>query len=71
MIGRLLLAWAEKRGYYTRKSGRPDTYRAGRVCVCVCYWLYLVLANDILRLAADGRICLYYRPPGYHSNKGA
>ena len=43
-------AWAEERGYVTAKGGRPDVYRA---------------ANHILRLATDGRICLYVRPPGY------
>lgn len=44
--------WAEERGYYTAKGARPDLYRA---------------ANHILRLAVDGRICLFVRPPGYHS----
>ena len=43
-------AWALKRGFYTAKAARPDLYRA---------------ANHILRLATDGRICLYFRPPGY------
>ncbi|KAI6656893.1 hypothetical protein LOD99_16195 [Oopsacas minuta] len=43
-------AWALKRGFYTAKAARPDIYRA---------------ANHLLRLATDGRICLYFRPPGY------
>ena len=33
----LPIAWAEKKGFYTSKAARPDTYRAGeRVCGCVC-----------------------------------
>ncbi|MBN3309624.1 GNL1 protein, partial [Amia calva] len=43
-------AWAEKRGYKTAMAARNDVYRA---------------ANSILRLAADGRLCLCVRPPGY------
>lgn len=43
-------AWALKRGFYTAKAARPDLYRA---------------ANHLLRLATDGRICIYFRPPGY------
>ncbi|XP_039762912.1 guanine nucleotide-binding protein-like 1 [Pararge aegeria] len=42
--------WAKKRGYLTAKAARLDTYRA---------------ANSILRMALDGRICLWLRPPGY------
>lgn len=30
------IAWALKKGFLTKKAGRPDTYRAGRhVCVGV------------------------------------
>ncbi|XP_006275314.1 guanine nucleotide-binding protein-like 1 [Alligator mississippiensis] len=47
-------AWAEKRGYKTAKAARNDVYRA---------------ANSILRLAADGRLCLCLRPPGYSTQK--
>ncbi|XP_074653915.1 guanine nucleotide-binding protein-like 1 [Tubulanus polymorphus] len=43
-------AWAEKRGFLTAKAARNDTYRA---------------ANNILRMALDGRLCLCMRPPGY------
>ncbi|NXT29422.1 GNL1 protein, partial [Syrrhaptes paradoxus] len=48
-------AWAEKRGYKTAKAARNDVYRA---------------ANSILRLAADGRLRLCLRPPGYAAQKG-
>ena len=48
-------AWALKRGFYTAKAARTDLYRA---------------ANHILRLATDGRICLYFRPPGYTQEEG-
>ncbi|NXK15487.1 GNL1 protein, partial [Herpetotheres cachinnans] len=48
-------AWAEKRGYKTAKAARNDVYRA---------------ANSILRLAADGRLRLCLRPPGYTAQKG-
>ncbi|XP_040434032.1 guanine nucleotide-binding protein-like 1 [Falco naumanni] len=47
-------AWAEKRGYKTAKAARNDVYRA---------------ANSILRLAADGRLRLCLRPPGYAAQK--
>ncbi|CAK1592486.1 unnamed protein product [Parnassius mnemosyne] len=42
--------WAKKRGYLTAKSARLDTYRA---------------ANSLLRMALDGKICLWLRPPGF------
>ncbi|OWF39484.1 guanine nucleotide-binding protein-like 1 [Mizuhopecten yessoensis] len=48
-------AWAEKRGFITAKSGRPDLHRA---------------ANNLLRMGLDGRLCLCLRPPGYTDNKG-
>ncbi|CAF0914098.1 unnamed protein product [Rotaria sp. Silwood1] len=47
-------AWAIKRGFLTAKAARPDVYRA---------------ANHILRLALDGRINLYLRPPGFTAEK--
>ncbi|CAG5135148.1 unnamed protein product [Candidula unifasciata] len=43
-------AWAIKCGFTTSRAGRPDTYRA---------------ANQILRLAAEGQLCLCFRPPDY------
>ncbi|XP_021239674.1 guanine nucleotide-binding protein-like 1, partial [Numida meleagris] len=48
-------AWAEKRGYRTAKAARHDVYRA---------------ANSILRMAADGRLRLCLRPPGYGAHSG-
>ncbi|XP_045783431.1 guanine nucleotide-binding protein-like 1 [Maniola jurtina] len=42
--------WAKKRGYLTAKAARLDTYRA---------------ANSILRMALDGKICLWLRPPNF------
>ncbi|CAF2099599.1 unnamed protein product [Rotaria magnacalcarata] len=47
-------AWSIKRGFLTAKACRPDVYRA---------------ANHILRLALDGRINLYLRPPGFTADK--
>jgi len=47
-------AWAEKRGFMTAKAGRNDVYRA---------------ANHILRTAAQGKLCLCMRPPGYFKQK--
>lgn len=45
-------AWAEKRGFLTARTARPDIYRA---------------ANHLLRKALDGRtICLAFYPPNYH-----
>ncbi len=44
-------AWAIKRGYNTAKASRPDVYRA---------------ANEILRMALDGRLCLSLKPKGYY-----
>ncbi|CAB3238224.1 unnamed protein product [Arctia plantaginis] len=46
--------WAKKRGYLTAKAARLDTYRA---------------ANNILRMALDGKICLWLRPPGFAEQK--
>ncbi|KAJ8973127.1 hypothetical protein NQ317_001557 [Molorchus minor] len=46
--------WAKKRGYYTAKAARLDSYRA---------------ANSILRMALDGKICLCLRPPSYIAKK--
>ncbi|CAG7824189.1 unnamed protein product [Allacma fusca] len=46
--------WAAKRGYYTAKASRLDSYRG---------------ANHILRLALEGRICLCLRPPNYLKDK--
>ncbi|XP_011504502.1 PREDICTED: guanine nucleotide-binding protein-like 1 [Ceratosolen solmsi marchali] len=40
--------WAAKRGYRTAKAARLDTYRA---------------ANSLLRMALEGKICLYAYPP--------
>ncbi|CAK8675232.1 unnamed protein product [Clavelina lepadiformis] len=47
-------AYANKRNYKTAKAARPDVYRA---------------ANSILRMAVDGRLCLFVRPPGYTENQ--
>ncbi|CAK1554297.1 unnamed protein product [Leptosia nina] len=46
--------WAKKRGYLTAKAARLDTYRA---------------ANSILRMALDGKICLWLRPPGFTDSR--
>ncbi|XP_050556505.1 guanine nucleotide-binding protein-like 1 [Spodoptera frugiperda] len=46
--------WAKKKGYLTAKAARLDTYRA---------------ANSLLRMALDGRICLWLRPPGFAENR--
>uniref|UniRef100_A0A8D8XEB5 Guanine nucleotide-binding protein-like 1 n=1 Tax=Cacopsylla melanoneura TaxID=428564 RepID=A0A8D8XEB5_9HEMI len=47
--------WAQKRGYMTAKSGRHDSYRA---------------ANELLRMATEGRICLCLMPPQYLDRQG-
>ena len=44
-------AWADKRGYVTARSNRPDISRA---------------ANHIMRMALEGRISLALRPPEYN-----
>ncbi|CAH0698190.1 unnamed protein product [Spodoptera exigua] len=46
--------WAKKKGYLTAKAARLDTFRA---------------ANSLLRMALDGRICLWLRPPGFAENR--
>eukprot|EP00731_Ephydatia_muelleri_P024847 Em0016g1118a len=48
-------AWAKQCGYLTAKAARPDSHRA---------------ANSILRLATDGKISMYFRPPGFSHEKG-
>ncbi len=35
---------------------------AAIVCLCV--------ANSLLRLAVDGKLCLYFVPPGFTKEKG-
>lgn len=47
-------AWAQKRGFMTARTARPDLYRA---------------ANHLLRIAVDGRLCLCFRPPAYSKTK--
>ncbi|KAF5280525.1 hypothetical protein FQR65_LT00276 [Abscondita terminalis] len=47
-------AWAKKRGFYTARAARLDSYRA---------------ANSLLRFALDGKICLCLRPPDFSKNK--
>jgi len=42
--------WAELRRYTTARTSRPDTYRA---------------ANQILRMALEGKICLATEPPNF------
>lgn len=67
----LFVAWAERRGYYTSKAARLDTYRAGITReLSTKNYIFLIVANSLLRLAADGRITLFFRPPGYSKDKG-
>ena len=42
--------WAELRRFFTTRTSRPDTFRA---------------ANEILRMALEGKLCLAFHPPGY------
>lgn len=49
-----LKAWAIKRGYFTAKACRPDVYRA---------------ANELLRMALDGRLCISLKPCNYFKQK--
>ena len=46
-------AWAEQRGFFTSRASRPDTFRA---------------ANEILRMALEGVICLYFAPPNFQKS---
>ena len=50
----LKIAWALKRGYFTAKASRPDVYRA---------------ANELLRMALDGKLCLSLKPINYTKQK--
>ncbi|KAK2583764.1 hypothetical protein KPH14_009674 [Odynerus spinipes] len=47
-------AWAAKRNYYTAKAARLDTYKA---------------ANSLLRMALEGKICMYVYPPRWVASK--
>lgn len=49
-------AWANKRGFMTKRAARPDVARA---------------ANNLLRLSLEGRICLFLYPPNYHNEASA
>nr|XP_034192846.1 guanine nucleotide-binding protein-like 1 [Osmia lignaria] len=46
--------WALKRNFVTARTGRLDSYRA---------------ANSILRMALEGKICIYVYPPQWVGNK--
>nr|XP_033329149.1 guanine nucleotide-binding protein-like 1 [Megalopta genalis] len=46
--------WAIKRNFMTARTARPDTYRA---------------ANSLLRMALEGKICVYVYPPGWQDDK--
>jgi len=46
-------AWAELRKYTTARTNRPDTYRA---------------ANEILRMALEGKIILAFEPPDFKAD---
>ncbi|KAG1440149.1 hypothetical protein G6F56_012034 [Rhizopus delemar] len=46
-------AFAEDRGFHTAKTAQPDIYRA---------------ANAMLRLTAEGRILLSFKPPGFFTS---
>lgn len=47
-------AWAAKRNFVTARTARFDTYRA---------------ANSLLRMALEGKLCIYLYPPGWAANK--
>ncbi|XP_014216237.1 guanine nucleotide-binding protein-like 1 [Copidosoma floridanum] len=47
-------SWAAKRNFHTAKSCRLDTYKA---------------ANFLLRLALEGKICIYAYPPKWSTEK--
>ncbi|KAL6426728.1 hypothetical protein ACFW04_009230 [Cataglyphis niger] len=47
--------WAIKRDFRTARAARLDTYRA---------------ANSLLRMALEGKICLYIYPPNWTIDKG-
>uniref|UniRef100_U5ENI0 Guanine nucleotide-binding protein-like 1 n=1 Tax=Corethrella appendiculata TaxID=1370023 RepID=U5ENI0_9DIPT len=46
--------WAIKRGFFTAKAARADTYRA---------------ANSILRMALDGKVSLALAPSGFYAHR--
>lgn len=48
-------AWAIKRGFLTTKAARPDSSRA---------------ANNILRMALDGQIVMYFVPFNFNRDEG-
>lgn len=48
-------SWAAKKNYHTAKAARLDTYRA---------------ANSLLRMALDGKICIFAYPPKWSIEKG-
>ncbi|GLH15233.1 Large subunit GTPase 1 homolog [Gryllus bimaculatus] len=47
-------AWAQKRGFFTARTARLDSYRA---------------ANHLLRMTLEGKICLCLQPPEYSQKK--
>ena len=46
-------SWAERRGFFTSRTSRPDPFRA---------------ANEILRMALEGVICLYFTPANFEKS---
>ncbi|XP_033312012.1 guanine nucleotide-binding protein-like 1 [Bombus bifarius] len=48
-------SWASKRNFFTARTARYDSYRA---------------ANSLLRMALEGKICIYVYPQDWSLNKG-
>ncbi|KAH0540036.1 hypothetical protein KQX54_011460 [Cotesia glomerata] len=48
-------SWAAKRHFMTARTGKFDTYRA---------------ANSLLRMALEGKICIFVYPPGWTLDRG-
>merc|ERR1711862_228901 len=47
-------SWAEFRRFFTSRTSRPDAFRA---------------ANEIMRMALEGKLCLVFHPPGYDASE--
>ena len=46
-------SWAEFRRFFTSRTSRPDAFRA---------------ANEIMRMALEGKLCLVFHPPQYEKD---
>jgi hypothetical protein len=68
------IVFAEQRGFHIAKTSSPDEYRGKDTKKLFFFFLMLtrfffsLAANVILRLTAEGRILVSFKPPGFFTS---